>query len=164
MICQKLIIFITIVVTLSSGTCTKDLQTARQDYSGTELRLDGIFYNKPGKAHFFLYQNGVFYDGGTGFNGSVSEMLKFYSQQDNYRTAYELPYSWGVFKIENNEILIEKWVSGDAFGGYSTSKFNGVIINDTTLLLNHPAEMIGTDTFYFHKLFSKPDSTQIFIE
>lgn len=162
---QKAIIFFMILGTLSSGKCSKDdLQIERKNYSGANLRIDGVYYNNHQKAHFFLYRDGVFFDGGTGFNGSINELIKFYSQKENYRTAYELPYRWGVFKIENDEILIEKWVSGDAFGRYITSKFSGVIINDTTLLLNHPAEVIGTDTFYFHKFSPKPDSTNTFIK
>jgi len=162
---QKAIIFFMILGTLSSGKCSKDdLQIERENYSGTNLRIDGVFYNNPQKAHFFLYRDGVFFDGGTGFNGSISDLIKFYSKKENYKTAYELPYAWGVFKIDNDEILIEKWVSGDAFGRYTTSKFSGVIINDTTLLLNHPAAVIGTDTFYFHKFLPKPDSTNTFIK
>jgi len=156
------IIFILILVALSSGTCSMDnLQIERKNYSGTNLRIDGVFYNKPEKAHFFLYRNGVFFDGGTGFNGSISELKEFYSNNENFSTAYELPYRWGVFIIENDEILIEKWVSSDAFGRYTTTKYSGIIINDTALLLNHP---IGTDTFYFQKFSPKPDSTNTFIK
>ena len=162
---QKAILSILIIATLSGGRCSKeDLQNAQQNYTGTDLRLNGVFYNEPQKSHFFLYRNGVFFDGGTGFNGSVDELLEFYSQKDNYITSYELPYSWGVFIIENKNILVEKWVSSDAFGRYTTTKFDGVILNDTTLLLNHPANFIGIDTFYFHQFSLKPDSMNNFIK
>lgn len=148
----------------NSISCRDSLRITRQDYSGTKLRMDGIFYNEPEKAHFFLYRNGVFFDGGAVFNGSVSELLNFYAQKENYKTAYELPYAWGIVRIENNKIIIAKWVSGDAFGRYTTTRFDGVIINDTTLLLNFPTKTIGADTFYFHKFSHKPDSTNKFIK
>lgn len=161
---QKSLFVLLIFVTLASGKCKDDLQLERQNHVRTTLKLEGLYYNKPQKAHFFLYRNGVFLDGGTGFNGSVNELIQFYSQKEIHRTIYELPYRWGVFKIENDEIVIEKWVSGDAFGRYTTTKFDGVIINDTTLMLNHPAEAIGVDTFYFHKFSPKPDSMNKFIK
>jgi len=162
---RKALLFLIILGAMTSITCSRRaLQTTRQDYLGTELRLDGVYYNKPQKAHFFLYRNGVFFDGGTGFRGSVNDLMKFYSQKENYITAYQLPYAWGVFSIENNQILIEKWVSSDAFGIYTTTNFDGAIINDTTLLLNYPIKSIAVDTFYFHKLSEKPDSTNTFIK
>jgi len=37
-----------------------------------------------------------------------------------------------------------------------------VVLNDTTLLWDHPS--IGRDTFYFHYLPVKPDSTNRFIK
>ncbi len=161
---QKTIIYILIIFGVTFGKCEKDdLKLERQDCSGTDLRMDGIFYNKPHKAHFFLYRNGIFFDGGTRFKGSLSDMLEFYSQNKNYTTAYELPYRWGVFKIENNEIMIEKWVSSDTFGRYTTSMLTGKIINNTTLLIDYPVKSIGRDTFYFHQFPSKPDSTNTFI-
>ncbi len=162
---HKTIVFLVILVTLSSSKCSRDdLRIERQNYSGATLRIDGIFYNKPQKAHFFLYRNGIIYNGGAGFNGSIKNLLEFYRTYENYKNSYFLPYSWGVFRIDIDKIYIEKWVSGDAFGRYTTTKFDGVIINDTTLLLNHPAEVIGVDTFYFHKFSPKPDSMNKFIK
>jgi len=162
---QKAIILFIIFVTLSSGKCTlEDLTIERQNYSGTNLRIDGVYYNKPDKAHFFLYRNGVFFSGGSGFSGSISELIMFRSIEENNSSMSKLPYWWGVFRIENNEIVIEKWMSGDSFK-YRTHKFGGKIINDTTLLLNnHPYFGIGVDTFYFYQSSSKPDSTNNFIK
>lgn len=162
---RKVILSIMVIGILVGGRCSKeDLQIGQQNYKGSDLRLDGLFYNEPQKAHFFLYRNGVFFDGGTGFNGSIDELKEFYSQKENYLTSYKLPYAWGVFIVERNKILIEKWVSNDAFGRYTTKKFDGVILNDTTLLLYHPANFIGIDTFYFQQFYSKPDSINDFIK
>ena len=162
---QKAIILLIIFVTLTSGKCTlEDLTIERQNYSGTNLRIDGVYYNKPDKAHFFLYRNGVFFHGSPSFSGSVRQLLKFHSKKKNYSSTSIPPYFWGVFRIENNEIVIEKWMSGDSFK-YRTHKFGGKIINDTTLLLNnHPYFGIGVDTFYFYQCSSKPDSTNNFIK
>jgi hypothetical protein len=163
---MKKIIFIFIALgTLTFSKCEKEeLSLKRIDFNGNEIRLDGFYYNEPNKAHFFLYRNGVFFDGGTGFNGSLVDMEKFHSNIENYKTAYEVPYFWGVFRISTGEIQFAKWVSSDEFGRYTTTQFNGKIINDTTLLINHPAEMIGSDTFYFHRFSPKPDSTNNFIK
>jgi len=161
---QKAIILFIIFVTLSSGKCTlEDLTIERQNYSGSNLRIDGVYYNEPDKAHFFLYRNGVFFSGGSGFSGSISKFKKFYSQKENYSSGIDLPYRWGVFKIENNEVLIEHWVAGESIK-IRTNKFSCIIINDTTLLLDHPAESIGLDTFYFYQFSPKPDSTNNFIK
>lgn len=162
---QKAIILIIIIGALTTAKCSRDaLKIERQDYTGNNLRIDGVYYNKPKKGHFFLYRNGVFYDGGSRFNGSLDELKSFYSQKENYKKVHEIPYWWGVFIINNNEITIEKWISGDAFGRYKTTKYHGIIINDTTMLLNRPGGIIEPDTFYFHKISIKPDSTNIFIK
>lgn len=164
LIMKKKVLFILIISAMTYGKCDRvDLQIKRQNYLGKTLKIDGIFYNEPHKAHFFLYRNGVFFDGGISFNGSINELLKFYSQNENYITAYELPYRWGVFKVNENIIRIEKWVSSDTFGMYTSTSFSGEIINDTTLLINYPTNIIGKDTFYFYQFSQKPDSTNNFI-
>jgi len=136
----------------------------RESFTNKNLRIDGIYYSKPNFAHFFLYENGVLYDGGVRFNGSFNDLIEYYNNSDNYKNAYILPYNWGIYKVDNNKIIIEKWLSSDEFGGYSRVNFHGDIINDTTLIINHPAKMIGRDTFYFHKFYSKPDSINKFIK
>jgi hypothetical protein len=163
---MKKIIFIFIAFgALTFSKCEKEeLHLKRIDYIGNDIRLDGFYYNEPDKAHFFLYSNGIMYYGGAGFKGQLIDLMKFYSIFENYKNSYQLPYSWGVFIVKSPGIVVEKWVSSDAFGRYTTTQFNGKIINDTTLLINHPAEMIGSDTFYFHRFSPKPDSTNNFIK
>lgn len=161
---RKELLGIILLTTLAGGTCNKDkLGIERQNYLEKNLRFDGIFYNNPEKAHFFLYRNGVVYIGGAGFNGQLSDLCEFYQDYNNYKNTYVLPYSWGVFNVQDKRIIIEKWVSGDAFGRYTTTHFSGDIINDTTLLLNYPAKAIGIDTFHFYSMRYKPDSINNFI-
>lgn len=153
------------IIILSGNTCTREkLTIERQDYTGTALRLDGFYYNKKSLAHFFLYRNGVMYYGGSGFGGHFGDMINFYSDAENYKNDYHLPYSWGVFVVNGSEILFERWRSSDAFGGYPVSRFSGVILNETTLLVNFPAESVGQDTFIFYPFSPKPDSLNVFIQ
>lgn len=152
------------IVILSGNTCNREkLSLEKQDYSGNALRLDGVYYNNKHLAHFFLYRNGVMFNGGSGFNGHIGDLITYYLNPENYKNAYILPYKWGVFVVNNHDILFEGWHSSDAFGGYPVTRFDGVILNETTLLINHPAKMIGQDTFYFYPFCPKPDSTNVFI-
>jgi len=64
--------------------------------------------------------------------------------------------------VVHPEIKLEHWHSGDAGARYPTSQYYGKILNDTTLLLT--GGPFGTDTFLFHAMPTKPDSTTRFIK
>lgn len=157
---QKLLLIISLLV--ASCTSLVPLSIERQEYNGNNLRIDGLYY-LPGEYYFFLFQNGVYFDGGsTGLNLNAIEELYF--NKSFNKNVYILPYCWGIFNIQGNQINIEKWTSTDAFAPYKTTKFSGQVLNDTTLIINHPASSIGSDTFYFHQFMYKPDSTNKFIK
>ena len=73
---------------------------------------------------------------------------------------------WGLFLIENNKIIYEKWVGTQL--GYLVYREEGEILNDTTFFMTEQSRMnqgIKTevetiDRTYCFKAFSpKPDST-----
>ena len=173
---MKQFILLIIIFFLTTGVkCSMEkLDLERKDYLEDKIRLDGFYYSKQDFKKFFLYKNGIIFNGGSGFNDvSTVDIVNYYKDSINYKNCYILPYYWGVFQIDNkNNIIIESWVSGDAFGRYTTIKFTGDIFNDTTIILNIPVvystvrkpKEYRTDTFYFHKFNPKPDSTNIFIE
>ena len=159
---QTLILLISFLVASCVGLVS--LSTERQIAANNSIRYDGFFYNEPDLAHIFIYKNGIIYTwvGGPGY--LLEDFDKYYSNLDNYETSYDLPYCWGVYNIQGRMINFEKWTSTDAFAPYKTTKFTGEIINDTTLIINHPAKSIGIDTFYFYKFEYKPDSTNKFVK
>jgi len=159
----RTVFLLTVLPLFICGECdTRDrLHLARQDYTGDNLRLDGYYYSELHYEYFFLYSNGVFINGGGGTTDI--EIEKMYKNKTFNMNLYNLPYRWGVFRIVGRTIWIEKWISGD-MGPYKTIDFNGLILNDTTLLINHPAKSIGRDTFHFYKFNYKPDSTNKFIK
>lgn len=159
---MKKVLFILVLFLLFNNSCghRKKFELIREDYLGDNIRLDGFYYNKPELTHFFLYRNGIMYSSDN-TDENFNDLLDYYKNPENYNNVYNLPYYWGVFQIDNKDIKFETWVSGDAFGGYSTRQFDGRIINDTTLIINDQG---GSNTFYFHKFSPKPDSTNTFIE
>lgn len=158
----KFLLFVSLIVAGCTGLTPLSIE--RQHVINNGIRYNGFYYNEPDLAHIFFYENGIIYtwSGGPGY--LLDDFDKYYSNPENYKTSYDIPYCWGVFNISSQRIEIEEWVSSDAFAPYKTAKFSGLIINDTTLLINHPAEMIGTDTFYFKKFSFKPDSKNKFIK
>ena len=137
----------------------KPLTIQRRSYLDGKIRMDGIYYNRL-EGNFFLYNNGVFLDGGTGwysFEGLIKDC-----QKPEYNKYLDVAYIWGVFEINYPNFVIEKWVSGNVGERYNTVKYNGKILNDTTIFLyNYPT---GKDTFHFYRLAVKPDSTNLFVK
>lgn len=69
---------------------------------------------------------------------------------------------WGLYIVNYPNIYIERWTDGDAGAKYPVVTNKGRILNDTTMLLE--GVPFGRDTFYFHYLPIKPDSTNRFIK
>ena len=164
-IMRNTLLFVLIFGLFICGKCNREkLHLKRQNYIGNNIRIDGFYYNKPNKAHFFLYSNGIYYDGGNLFIGTLADMEYHYTNNLYNKNSYNLPYRWGVFLIFDNKIVIEKWISSDMMAKYPTLQFDGIIINDTTLALHYLDDKTKRDTFYFHKCNHKPDGTNKFID
>jgi len=142
------------------GAWRKPLKNKREDYLGTALKLSGVYYNKDFR-HFFFYKNGVCH-----YTGCMSNLndIKTFWERNGHDSKYlnNSAPGWGVFSVENAHITIEQWVGGDAGQKYPTSIIQGLILNDTTMLLE--GKPFGRDTFFFHYTPIKPDSTNRFIK
>jgi len=155
------VIFIWFFLTYCS-TWRKPLRLTRIDYVGNEFKTNGFYYNRS-LGNFLVYVNGIYLHGGTGQESLDAITYKWtkskFSESDFLnKTAMD----WGVFQINYPSILIEHWHGGDVGTPYPTATYHGKILNDTTIVLyDWPT---GQDTFYYHPMSPKPDSTNRFIK
>ena len=143
------------------------LTMKRESYSGNELNINGMYLQKDttGTEKLFLYRNGVilisFLDLRGKNNQQIVEYLESIKGKEN--PCNEIAYAWGIYKIEESKITIEKWMSGDMFNKYRTMKFYGEIVNDSTIYIDN---LYGKGRYDFKlvPLPIKPDSTNRFID
>ena len=175
----KILLIMASIITLS-GNCDSiigeddELSIKRRDYTGNELRIDGYYYRigykKEINSVIFFYKNGIILDIG-GVENSHEEMKQHITKnylKDDFVKRNKT--SWGVFKIENNDINYEQWYAGDR--PHKAYIMFGVILNDTTFHIKESwrsgkkeDEIYKEDRIYHFKQFSpKPDSTNSFIE
>jgi hypothetical protein len=138
-----------------------------------KLRLDGYFYEldtarRPYPTVYILFRNGVLLTPGGHSRDSltfVAESLK--SEQFLKRTS-TAKWMWGIFRIENDKIEIEKWYPTS--GQYDVWRSSGNILNDSTFVLTMSENQNGTqrrkieELYRFHPLTTKPDSVSVFID
>jgi hypothetical protein len=153
-------IFVLSLVFLSS--CKEryeNLELIREEYKGNELKLNGYYYHQSQKqdftSYFFLYRNGIVYFGGISDNDLNivdASITKIPPQSREART------NWGVFKINTDDLKIEKWdiVSG---GKIPTNIRMYKIENNTTIKSTNSSE-----TYTFREFSPKPDSTNSFVK
>ena len=170
---------IAIIFFLVGCAAFEPLISNKESFSGTNLKLNGYYYsvnNKKIKA-IFLYKNGDFFDriwDGTdkyGLSEFSKHILTFFDIEKQYPTQY----CWGVFKVSNSNIQIERWLSGNG-QAYPTQILNGEILNDTTIRfyqkIGDAKNVIGEkkkiyeieEIYHFRQLSPKPDSTNKFIK
>ncbi len=157
---KKLVVLITLFC-CNCGAWRKPLNLTRMDYNGNDIKLNGFYCNKSFLG-FFLYRNGIIL-GAQARAESLESFISYWEWQmadGSYKNNY--PPEWGVYRITPPEITIEKWMGGDAGARYRTATYKGKILNDTTIVL--PVSYFLGDTFYFHPMHSKPDSTNRFIK
>jgi len=142
-----------------SPTSRMPLHFQRTDYHGNDFRMDGFYYSKR-YCKFHFYSNGVMF-GGT-YSKNFNDALRYWKHLLQHpEDSNQTPMEWGVFLVNYPEIKLEHWHSGSG-ARYPTAQYSGKILNDTTLLLT--GGPFGTDTFYFHAMPTKPDSTTRFIK
>ena len=159
-------LIILVVIGIFCCKVAEPLTLQRMDYSLNNLKTQGYFYSKGDHFHcFFLYKNGIVYFYSTSA-ANFLELENKISNQEIIKIDQKLQYVWGVFKINNDEIMIERWLPGVG-GPYPTQLLKGQILNDTTIAISglrgrkYASEI---DTFKFRFLEQKPDSTNAFIE
>lgn len=156
--------FVLMLMTLLIVACSPPKLGIHQHDVNTSgiLKIQGFYYNTPEYLSFMFYTNGVVLGGFFPDTSNINKTIIHFTDRSVYEYIYKLPYAWGLFEIkEDGRIKIEKWFSRE-WADYGIFKIPGYILNDTTLLLDHPS--IGRDTFYFHYLPVKPDSTNRFIK
>jgi hypothetical protein len=167
-----LISLITLIMLALGFSCTKilgkdDVLTLhREDYLGSALRFDGIFYTEKenSKGPYFhryaLYRNGIIRDLG----GSTTK------DDPNFLHG-NTKIEWGVFQINGANIKFERWYpgSGGPFKAYIRS---GEILNDSTFLILEIYRMKDgkkteiseiNEIYHFIEFSPKPDSTNAYV-
>jgi hypothetical protein len=159
----------------------EELTMTLKPYTGKEFRIDGYYIgtsNFTGKNdknynnYKFFYSNGlVFSSYSYDINGKIYDITEIIADMERNRNKKDL---WGVFKLEENEILTQGWVNSASAAVIGNDRLysliNGYykIINDTTILYKNCTGYITLDLneYYYHfKKFSpKPDSTNTFIK
>ena len=104
-----------------------NLSIQRENYSGNQLRLDGYYYRYINEEYYFpklfFYNNGVILEIGGRFKTfeEVEEYLnRIYIENSNYNSN---KLSWGVYRVENDNIKFEKWYPGSGGG------FPGIVLS-----------------------------------
>jgi len=138
------------------------------NYIGNEIRVDGFYYYQFEDGFietFFLFRNGVYYDYGSCQCPDLEAVENHMMNEFTIENTPKVQYSWGVFRVENNNVEIERWLTGSG-GAYPTKLSKGEIINETTMVIKGiPVSGEGTlDTFRFREFSPKPDSTNVFIK
>lgn len=156
----KKIIFIIFIAGILIGCSLPKLSIEKSDIRSGIIKTNGFYYNRPDYWSFIFYQNGVIGNGLGVSEKKIETLISNYSDPNFTVSRYNVPYVWGLFKITDDSIYIEEWESRE-WAAYGKHKFSGLVLNDSTLLLNHP--VVGLDTFYFYYLPVKPDSTNKFL-
>jgi hypothetical protein len=155
----------------------RKMKTERVDFKPEKFEISGFYYTQPDFKNknlsrvYVFYNNGVFF-GGFYISNGVEEIKKFFLDDKRVKAAKDLPYSWGVFQVNNDSIMFEKWISSDAFGGYPTVEYIGKIIDRERILINTPKvySTIRTptefkvDTLYYYPFEFIPNNTNKFIK
>lgn len=140
-----------------------DFSFERRDYDGNNLRLDGYYFSKDKDVLsryyvFFLFQNGIFYDGVYRRASSLFDLDSVI--QSSYKQVTEVPYWWGIYYVESESIFIERWQSTSGCESYPVYGIAGEIINDSTIYFSES----NYDTMRFRQFSPKPDSSTNYIE
>jgi hypothetical protein len=170
------LILIMLGIILSSNSCIKniladdELTLEKRPYVGNQLRIDGYYYLLDDygiNATYFFYQNGIIIHRGGWISNNLEE-LEHNFETINWNEIKDNKLKWGVFQVDGNEILFERWYpsSGGPTPAYIRS---GEILNDTTFLITKSVrpktgeEKELNEVYHFREFSPKPDSTNIFI-
>jgi len=152
------------------------LTLTKQVYSGCQLRIDGYYYySADNKLYdtYFLYRDGLIING-----GGSSSLTPFESFEKEFSSSYtneylsNSKYAWGLFNIQGDSILIERWYPSSG-GPLPVYMRMGKVLNDTTFVITESYRMkkgkktevdSESETYHFRQFSPKPDSTNIFIK
>ncbi len=118
----------------------------------------------------FFYSNGIILHIGGRYN--YEELLNMEKEITNTQLIQKLKenkYCWGLFKIEDKNILFERYYKSDALSKKAYIR-SGLIVNDTTFRITKSVRSDGIEEkeieeiYHFKQFSPKPDSTNNFIK
>ena len=140
-------------------------------FSGTSLRLDGFFYQRPDDPasnpaveYFVLYEEGIM----------LYAFREYFDQlDDEYQTLVETSPNygvdcqscWGAFWVDGQDFTLEQWQDDPC--SESVYRRTGRILNDSTILMKSWVIIDGattsdpvtiSDTFSLRPAAVKPDT------
>jgi hypothetical protein len=149
------------------------LSLVKTPYFSSELKIDGYYYTLfEGKFQSisFFYENGIYLDTGGNANSNLDADNYVITQFINNIEHKSSKIWWGLFKINGDNIIYEKWyISGNAYKAYVRS---GKIINDSTFNVTKSYRVVNgaetnvssiNETYYYRKFSPKPDNSNNFI-
>ena len=149
------------------------LHLPKTAYLGNQLRIDGYYYQFHNDQFFDIT---LFYDDGTALFPMGLEtnlinvdnyIINSFVNKDDYKNVM---YWWGVFNIDEDNILFERWYPSEA--PYKAYINEGKIINDTTFIISNRYRIVDgvkteikevNDEYHFRQFSPKPDSTNTFM-
>jgi hypothetical protein len=154
------------------------LSIDRVNYIGNELKISGYFYYKYSTSAdnlysiYFLYSNGIVMHGGATKESNLLTLETEFQNGIYYNKIKDSRYHWGVFRIENDIIKIERWYpsSGGKLRAYVRE---GIILNDTSFVIKEfYRDRRGKkkdfeelqENYYFKNFSPKPDSTNKYVD
>jgi len=167
------------LIVLFAGGCKKwfedeELTLPKTPYTGDELRTDGYYYHTSDGNYYrtitFFYADGVAFQPLGGFHSLQETDEYIINELVGENRYHDVQFSWKLYNIVDERILINYWVPPGAFQCYFQE---GTILNDTTFVIQSyyrmkKGEKIGeteiNETYHFHQFSPKPDSTNIFIQ
>lgn len=160
------------------NSCVKvaPLSFQRLENNSNALKLNGYYYtNGSGPdsnliISHFLYRNGIVKETGAIRTINLREVdRKIIDNYINSNPDKNLNLGLGIYKIENNKIVIEYWKGAmDWYNG--TINLKGEILNDSTFIISESKFSADRKTkkidriYHFRPFHPKPDSTNKFIK
>lgn len=171
------------LIGLKESNNLKEIKSSGYYYLLTDRDM-GYGYNTKIYDCFMIFQNGIYYNVmHGGYNPKLKKDsilakidLDIESVIKNQNIYTNTRPNWGIFKIGNSEIKIERWTFSSGGGTYPRQEVFGKILNDTTVNFyeqdrnsptqygkNKKKEKID-ETYHFRQFSPKPDSTNKFIK
>jgi hypothetical protein len=150
------------------------LTLVRQDYLGTELRTDGYYYNNTSNPKyweiFILSRNGVLSYESAVDTTAIVQQEELFKNGQWYSQIKDDKLLWGLFEINGQSIIWEKWDPSSGGGPLPAYRWSGSIINDTMFEISNVCRVSGSGCvainrpYHFKQLTPKPDSISKFVQ
>ncbi len=173
---KKCLILFGLILSLNNCEKSSEFELKKEPYVGDNLQIDGYYFKKYFNENtnheaisvYFMYRDGVLlYGGDNNFEG-FEELEDFYNQ-GYYNLVMDIQYYWGTFSIEENNLNMKHWESGQG-GNLPVIDLKCTILDDITFVIeegsvsNSSGNIIFRDTFHFKQFTPKPDSLNQFVQ